>query len=159
MTSKYSLTRVTRRLLWAAALLIAATGAAAQQPLSQAEIEAQLQQRSTIEREISQLGQRPQTDVMPQAEFATELSTNMPPMSDSATDAAELLGTEYEPGDDAMFGEQLFQPGIEQIFGGDDLKSELTYDFEAEVGGELAGGGAAQRRQRGEHGRGPGGRT
>ena len=38
-------------------------------------------------------------------------------MTESTTDAAELLGTDYEPGEDAMFGEQLFQPGIEQTYG------------------------------------------
>jgi protein involved in polysaccharide export with SLBB domain len=53
----------------------------------------------------------------PQVERPTELSTDMPPMTEPATDAAELLGTEYKPGKDAMFGEQLFQPGIEQTYG------------------------------------------
>jgi protein involved in polysaccharide export with SLBB domain len=37
-------------------------------------------------------------------------------MSDG-TDAAELLGTGYRPGEDAMFGEQLFQPGVSQVYG------------------------------------------
>ena len=96
--------------------LLAAQSATAQQ-LSQAEIEAQLQQRSTIERELRQLGQRPQTALSSTIDSPLELQTNLPPMTESTTDAAELLGTDYEPGEDAMFGEQLFQPGIEQTYG------------------------------------------
>ena len=98
------------------ALLLVAQFATAQQ-LSQAEIEAQLQQRSTIERELRQLGQRPQTALLSTIDSPSELQTNLPPMTESTTDAAELLGTGYEPGEDAMFGEQLFQPGIEQTYG------------------------------------------
>jgi len=98
------------------AFLLAAQCATAQQ-LSQAEIEAQLQQRSTIERQIGQLGQRPQTALPSTIDSPSELQTNLPPMTESTTDAAELLGTDYEPGEDAMFGEQLFQPGIEQTYG------------------------------------------
>ena len=44
------------------AFLLATQCATAQQPLSQAEIEAQLRQRSVIERELGQLGQRPQAE-------------------------------------------------------------------------------------------------
>ena len=102
--------------LTSTAILITTQCATAQQ-LSQADIEAQLQQRSQIERELGQLGQRPQTELPPQIDFSSELQTNLPPMTDSTTDAAELLGTEYEPGEDAMFGEQLFQPGIAQTYG------------------------------------------
>ena len=96
--------------------LLVAQSATAQQ-LSQAEIEAQLQQRSTIERELRQLGQRPQTALSSTIDSPLELQTNLPPMTESTTDAAELLGTDYVPGEDAMFGEQLFQPGIEQTYG------------------------------------------
>lgn len=32
------------------------------------------------------------------------------------TDAAALLGTRFDPGEDAMFGAQLFQPGIGRIY-------------------------------------------
>jgi protein involved in polysaccharide export with SLBB domain len=46
-----------------------------------------------------------------------ELPTNMPPMTAPPADAAALLGTEYSPGEDAMFGEQLFQPGTTQTYG------------------------------------------
>jgi protein involved in polysaccharide export with SLBB domain len=94
--------------------LLAAQYAPAQQTLSQAEIEAQLQQRSTIERELGKLGQRPPAEIPSAINLPTELQTNIPPMTEAATDAAELLGTEYDPGEDAMFGQQLFQPGIEQ---------------------------------------------
>jgi len=96
--------------------LLVAQSATAQQ-LSQAEIEAQLQQRSTIERELRKLGQRSQTAFPSTIDSPAELQTNLPPMTESTTDAAELLGTGYEPGEDAMFGEQLFQPGIEQTYG------------------------------------------
>lgn len=45
-----------------------------------------------------------------------ELRTDPPPMSEG-TDAAELLGTDYRPGRNAMFGQQLFQPGVSQVYG------------------------------------------
>jgi protein involved in polysaccharide export with SLBB domain len=32
------------------------------------------------------------------------------------TDAASLLGTQYDPGEDAMFGAQLFQPGMGRMY-------------------------------------------
>jgi protein involved in polysaccharide export with SLBB domain len=47
----------------------------------------------------------------------SELPTNVPPMTEPTADAAALLGTGYMPGDNAMFGEQLFQPGISQTYG------------------------------------------
>ena len=98
------------------AFLIAAQGAMAQAQ-SQAEIDALLEQRSRIENEIGQLGQQPQTELPPQIDLPSELQTDLPPMTESTTDAAELLGTAYEPGEGAMFGEQLFQPGIAQTYG------------------------------------------
>ncbi|MEX2123386.1 MAG: polysaccharide biosynthesis/export family protein [Woeseia sp.] len=52
-----------------------------------------------------------------QMDNPSELPTDMPPMTEPASDAAELLGTEYMPGEDAMFGEQLFQPGTSQTYG------------------------------------------
>jgi protein involved in polysaccharide export with SLBB domain len=103
-------------LLTLAIFLLTGQGATAQQ-LSQAELEAQLQQRASIERELGQLGQRPQMDLPAAVALPMELQTNLPPMTESATDAAELLGTEYDPGEDAMFGQQLFQPGVEQTYG------------------------------------------
>ena len=115
MTNNSTLTSVYRWLIFAAVLLVAQF-ATAQQPLSQADIEAQLQQRSTIERELGQLGQRPQTALLSPIDSPSELQTNLPPMTESTTDAAELLGTDYFPGNDAMFGKQLFQPGIHGFF-------------------------------------------
>jgi hypothetical protein len=115
MNNSSALTSV-RWWLTVTAILLAAHFATAQQ-LSQAEIEAQLQQRSSIERELGQLGQRPQTEFPSAIDLPMELQTNLPPMTEAATDAAELLGTEYEPGENAMFGQQLFQPGVEQTYG------------------------------------------
>lgn len=48
---------------------------------------------------------------------SADVQTEAPPMNEPGTDAADLLGTSYVPGDDAMFGEQLFQPGIVQTYG------------------------------------------
>jgi len=114
------------------ALLLAAQCAMSQQ-LSQADIEAQLQQRSVIEREIGQLGQRSQAELPPQISSPSKLQTNLPPMTESTTDAAELLGTDYEPGKGAMFGKQLFQPGIEQTYG-----VGLNDEYEIAIGDRLA---------------------
>jgi hemolysin activation/secretion protein len=101
----------------AASMLVMQTAPAQQ---SQADVEALLQQqqqeqqRARIESEIQQLGQQPKTEVLPRTSPPSELRTDLPPMTESATSAAELLGTAYRPGKDAMFGEQLFQPGIAQ---------------------------------------------
>ncbi len=121
-----------RWLLTFTAFMLVAQCATAQQ-LSPAEIEAQLQQRSTIERELGKLGQRPQTELLPDIELPTQLQTDLPPMTEATTDAAELLGTDYEPGEDAMFGEQLFQPGIEQTYG-----VGLNDEYEIAIGDRMA---------------------
>ena len=113
--------------------LFAAQYTQAQQALSQAEIEAQLQQRASIQRELGQLGQRSQMELSPAIALPTELQTNLPPMTESATDAAELLGTEYDPGEDAMFGQQLFQPGVEQTYG-----VGLNDEYEISIGDRVA---------------------
>lgn len=118
--------------LTSAAIVLAAQCATAQQ-LSQADVEAQLKQRSQIERQIGQLGQRPQTELPPGIDFPSELQTNLPPMTESTTDAAELLGTDYEPGEDAMFGTQLFQPGVEQTYG-----VGLNDEYEIAIGDRVA---------------------
>jgi hypothetical protein len=60
--------------------------------------------------------QRQEVQTVQGLQSPAELRTNLPPMSEG-TDAAELLGTGYRPGDDAMFGEQLFQPGVSQVYG------------------------------------------
>jgi protein involved in polysaccharide export with SLBB domain len=114
------------------AFLFVVQGATAQQ-LSQAEIEAQLQQRSSIERELGQLGQRSQMELPSSINLPMELQTNLPPMTEAATDAAELLGTEYDPGEDAMFGQQLFQPGVEQTYG-----VGLNDEYEIAIGDRVA---------------------
>ncbi len=122
----------TRWCLTFVALLLGMQCATAQQ-LSQAEIEAQLQQRASIERELGQLGQRSPMELPPSIALPTELQTNLPPMTEAATDAAELLGTEYDPGDDAMFGQQLFQPGVEQTYG-----VGLNDEYEIAIGDRVA---------------------
>jgi protein involved in polysaccharide export with SLBB domain len=114
------------------AILLAAQYSAAQQ-LSQAEIEAQLQQRSSIERELGQLGRGAQPEFPSSIDLPMELQTNLPPMTEAATDAAELLGTEYDPGEDAMFGQQLFQPGVEQTYG-----VGLNDEYEIAIGDRVA---------------------
>lgn len=107
--------------LTAAICLATAFPVLAQQ--SQTEIEAllqqqqQQQQRSQIERQIGQLGDLSQLPPPSPLDAPGELQVELPPMTQSATDAAELLGTDYVPGEDAMFGEQLFQPGIAQTYG------------------------------------------
>jgi protein involved in polysaccharide export with SLBB domain len=120
-----------------AASLLLVQAALAQQ--SQADIEVllqqqqQQQQRSQIERELGQMGQRPPTELPAQIGSPSELETNLPPMTEPTADAAELLGTEYTPGEDAMFGEQLFQPGIAQTYG-----VGLNEDYEIAIGDRVA---------------------
>ena len=114
-------------------LMIAWQHTAAQETLTQAEIEAQLQQRSVIDRQLGQLGQRSLADQPSDIDLPLELPTNMPPMSEANTDAAELLGTDFEPGEDAMFGEQLFQPGVAQVFG-----VGLNDEYEIAIGDRIA---------------------
>jgi len=118
--------------LTATAFLLTAQCAIAQQP-SQMEIDALLEQRSRIGREIGQLGQQSQMQLPPQINSPSELQTNLPPMTELTTDAAELLGTDYEPGEDAMFGKQLFQPGIEQTYG-----VGLNNEYEIAIGDRVA---------------------
>jgi protein involved in polysaccharide export with SLBB domain len=72
----------------------------------------------------SGLAQQTRTDIdsilaqRTQVERLAELPADIvPPESQNAADAAALLGADYTPGEDAMFGEQLFQPGIAQIYG------------------------------------------
>jgi protein involved in polysaccharide export with SLBB domain/HAMP domain-containing protein len=92
---------LTARCLAFVACLLFTRGVVAQQ---QNDIEALLEQRSQVEK-----GQDIDTP--------SELATDVPPMTDEGADAATLLGTQYTPGENAMFGEQLFQPGIAQTYG------------------------------------------
>jgi protein involved in polysaccharide export with SLBB domain len=130
--TQQSLSISARCWLTATVFLLAAQGAMPQEP-TQAEIEAMLEQRSRIAGQIGQLGQRPQAELPQQIDSPSELQTNLPPMTESTTDAAELLGTEYEPGEDAMFGEQLFQTGIAQTYG-----VGLNDQYEIAIGDRLA---------------------
>jgi protein involved in polysaccharide export with SLBB domain len=84
-----------------AACLLLTQGVTAQQ---QTDMESMLEQRSQVEEGAG-------------IDTPSELTTNLPPMTEEGADAATLLGTEYSPGENAMFGEQLFQPGIEQTYG------------------------------------------
>lgn len=94
---------------------------------SQNDIQSLLGQGQDLER-ARQMGQLPETGAPP------ELETDLPPMSEEPTaDAAELLGTTYVPGEDAMFGEQLFQPGIAQIYG-----VGFNEDYEIAIGDRVS---------------------
>jgi hypothetical protein len=84
------------------------------QETSSNNIDALLQQRTQIDN-LTSIDE--QLSFPPQLRSPSELQANLPPMSEPGTDAADLLGTTYEPGEDAMFGEQLFQPGIVQTYG------------------------------------------
>lgn len=78
---------------------------------SQDDLQRILEQRPDLEPSM-------QTEQVPPAGTTTTLRTDVPPMTEGpATDAADLLGTAYEPKEGAMFGEQLFQPGIAQTYG------------------------------------------
>jgi protein involved in polysaccharide export with SLBB domain len=119
---KYSLSIGARCLLIVVACLLSMQAGLAQQ--TQSDIEAILGQRSQIEQQASQ---------RPEVASPSELSTNLPPMTEPSADAAELLGTSYSPGEDAMFGEQLFQPGIAQTYG-----VGFNEDYELAIGDRVA---------------------
>ena len=108
--TQHSFSSGARCLLVAATCLFVSQGAIAQTP-TPAEIDALLAERPEIGRQI------PQSEQGQQIKSPTELATDLPPMTDPTADAADLLGTEYSPREDAMFGEQLFQPGTAQTYG------------------------------------------
>lgn len=89
-------------------------GVAVAQEQSENDIEALLQQRTQMD-DLPSIDE--QNALPPQLRSPRELRTNLPPMNNDGTDAASLLGTAYVPDEDAMFGEQLFQPGVVQIYG------------------------------------------
>ena len=103
---QHSLSQSKSEWLVAAALLLLAQVGLAQQ--SQADFETLLEQRSQAPQQPNQL---------PPIDSPSELRTDLPPMTEPTADAADLLGTAPTPGDGAMFGEQLFQPGIAQTYG------------------------------------------
>jgi protein involved in polysaccharide export with SLBB domain len=119
---------IQNRLSWIASRLVASLcwmlivpGAMAQ---SQSEIERLLQQRSPTEQAGSEAAEQAEPVGSPD-----ELETDLPPMTDPTADAADLLGTSYIPSEDAMFGEQLFQPGIAQTYG-----VGFNVDYEIAIG-------------------------
>ena len=94
------------------ALFLVGVAAAKQQ--SENDIEALLQQRTQMD-DLPSVEE--QNALPPQLQSPQRLETNFPPTTDDGSDAASLLGTTYTPDEDAMFGEQLFQPGIAQTYG------------------------------------------
>jgi len=86
------------------ACLFVMQGALAQQ--AQTDIDSMLGQPSQIEQQ-----QRSQIDLPPQPPM------DSPSVTEPTADAATLLGTGYQPGENAMFGEQLFQPEAAQTYG------------------------------------------
>jgi len=98
----------------AALLMFVALTGIAQEDEDANDIESLLQQRTEME-DIRSIDE--QLALPPQLRSQRELRTDFPPMTEPGTDAADLLGTRYEPGEDAMFGQQLFQPGVDRTFG------------------------------------------
>jgi len=99
---------------WLAVMaLLAATAVAAQQQ-SENDIDVLLQQRTQMD-DLTSIDQ--QLALPPQLRSPQSVDTNLPPMTEAGTDAADLLGTSFMPGEDAMFGEQLFQQGVVQTYG------------------------------------------
>jgi protein involved in polysaccharide export with SLBB domain len=105
-----------RLLLAGAACLLAIQAGVAQE--SQSDVASVLTQRQQAQQAMQSMEDRQSQDVQsfPGLGSPAELRTDLPPMSEG-TDAAELLGTAYQPGLEAMFGAQLFQPGVSQVYG------------------------------------------
>ena len=105
-----------RLLLAALACLLAMQTGMAQE--SQSDLASVLTQRQQAQQAMQSMEDRQSQDMqtVQGLQSPAELRTELPPMSEG-TDAAELLGTGYRPGDEAMFGEQLFQPGVSQVYG------------------------------------------
>lgn len=102
-----------RFLLAGAFWLLAMHPALAQQP--QSDLASMLTQRQAMQ--TPQTGQAEWPQQASGIDQVPELRTDMPPMTERRPDAAELLGTAYLPGEDAMFGAQLFQAGMAQTYG------------------------------------------
>ena len=101
----YSFASLARHLLVSTACLSLLAG-----PLASAQTDLpHMLQGAPQSGQVSQIPQR--------IESPPELQTDLPPMTEPTSDAADLLGSSYSPGEDAMFGEQLFQPGIAQTYG------------------------------------------
>ena len=88
---------------------------AAAQEQSENDIEALLQQRTQMD-DLPSFDE--QNALPPQLRSPRQLQTDLPPMTNDGSDASSLLGTDVcTPDEDAMFGEQLFQPGVVQTYG------------------------------------------
>lgn len=109
--TKYSRSLSGRCCLSAALYLLLMQGATAQQ--AQSDIDTLLNQRPQAEIDAGQQ----QSQRTPGTYSPSELQTQLPPMTDQTADAASLLGATHQPDENAMFGEQLFQPGIAQTYG------------------------------------------
>src|SRR5690606_39116674 len=101
---------------------LGATDALAQTQPDRERLEEAARQRERINEAVRRGNEQfptqlPGTEQVRPFESPRELSTDLPPMTAPQSDAAELLGTAYVPGEDAMFGEQLFQPGVAQVYG------------------------------------------
>jgi protein involved in polysaccharide export with SLBB domain len=96
------------------ALVLAQPGAAVSQEQTGSDIDALMQKRIQMD-DLPSMDQR--MALPPQLRSPQEVETDLPPMTSPGTDAADLLGSEYVPGDDAMFGQQLFQKGVVQTYG------------------------------------------
>ncbi len=111
-----SLFCVARLLLASAVCLLAMQAGIAQD--SQSDLASVLSQRQQAQQAMQSMEDRQSQEVQPVPELDSsgELRTDLPPMSEG-TDAAELLGTAFRPGLEAMFGAQLFQPRVSQVYG------------------------------------------
>ena len=105
-----------RLLLASATCLLAMQSAMAQE--SQSDLASVLTQRQQAQQAMQSMEDRQsqQVQTVQGLDSPAELRTDLPPMSEG-TDAAELLGTAYRPGLEAMFGAQLFQAGVSQVYG------------------------------------------
>lgn len=105
-----------RLLLAGVTCLLAIQAGMAQE--SQSDLASVLTQRQQAQQAMQSMEDRQSQDVQSVQGLQTpaELRTDLPPMSEG-TDAAELLGTAYRPGLEAMFGAQLFQPSVSQVYG------------------------------------------
>lgn len=114
MTQIAFTSRWARWLVLATAVLVSGVAHAQVEEEDESDVDALLQQRTQMD-EIPSMEE--QMRLPPQLRSPARLETSLPPMTSDGADAAGLLGTDYTPGPDAMFGEQLFQPGIEQTYG------------------------------------------
>ena len=99
---------------WLSLILLSITGVALAQQQSQNPADTLLQQRTQME-DVQPLEER--LAIPPQLQSPEVLLTGVPPTTGDGENASDLLGTLYIPGENAMFGEQLFQQGVVQTYG------------------------------------------